>query len=998
MRKLIDKLLRLVLLLILLILAGVFYLLFTESGSRNLERLAMHYLPQLSIEDPSGKILGDYRIGRLRWNEEAVSIDAVQFHLASDFSAIFRKEIRVLTLELETLALNLHLPEQPEETVEESAEAPAGISLPVKLALDQLSVKRLELDLNGQQYVVDDIHLAGVMSGSDIRGTEVMLRSEFEGRPVAAKLSGDIGLAWPPAFDLEAGIDATDPLLGAVEAVADLEGSLHDYRIAATVAIASESLGSNSLRLAATGNESELVVESARLEGDNGNADLSGRLQWQELLAWQAELALEELDSTNFYPDYPARLSGRVTTSGRLEQGEPQLEINLQAIEGLLLNEFPLSAGGQASYAAKRLEVRELEIAAGENVLRVNGRLAEQFDLAFELQAHHPEQLLPQLQGKLSASGSLGGNLEAPLLTAEISAEIVLDLSTDAGEVTGDGKLRSLKFGDQQLASAEFQASGNLQEHRVDLTAVHELASLTTALAGGWSDERWQGDLEKLDIDGKQAGRWGLRQPVALNLSAALAEAEELCLESGETAACVDFHWEKARGMRSAGKVSKLQLALLDIFLPPAARLRGEAGLDYEFLLVDETPEATAAVSWGAGKLQLTGEPGDSRTFGYDAGNIDVVLENQTLAFNGGLVLTGYASVDGKGEIQLSPEDGKHTIDASLAADAPDLTWLNEFIPEARLLKGSLAAEATAIGTFPSPAFTVEAQLQDGQLLIERTEETIDDISLRLETIADNRFGIDGSLKAGEGILTTKGEMKLEGTSWSTWFDIGGGNLRLIDSHEVKVLVSPDIRIEANPQKVIISGTLVIPEAALRLTTLPKSAIPESDDVIILGKGSTRPPPPGEGLGFEPRLNVVLGEKVTFSGYGLDARLTGDFRILQVKESLLTDGVLTIRDGTYSIYEQVLEIETGQLIFNGPMDNPGMDIRIVREVDDVTVGMNVSGTLQRPTSNIFSNPAMSDTEAFSYLLLGRSLDGASSGDGAMLLNVAKTLGPRAEPT
>ena len=87
----------------------------------------------------------------------------------------------------------------------------------------------------------------------------------------------------------------------------------------------------------------------------------------------------------------------------------------------------------------------------------------------------------------------------------------------------------------------------------------------------------------------------------------------------------------------------------------------------------------------------------------------------------------------------------------------------------------------------------------------------------------------------------------------------------------------------------------------------------------------------------------------------------------------MTDGFLTINDGTYNLFGQTLMIERGLLVFNGPLDNPGIDFRIVRDVDEVTVGMNVSGTLVRPTSSVFSNPPMSDTEAFSYLLLGRSL-------------------------
>jgi autotransporter translocation and assembly factor TamB len=233
MRKIVKGLLWSLLLLLVLLFSALYWLLFTDNGSRKLEQLAMHYLPQLSIEDSSGRVLGDYRIGRLGWKEDAASVDATRLHLQSDFSAFFSKGIRGVRLEMETLSLDLQPPEQPEEEVVESDEAPAGFSLPIDLELDQLSVERFELGINGQQYVMDEIRLAGMFSGSDIRGTQVMLRSEFEGRPVALNLAGEVGLAWPPAFDLEAGIEATDPLLGVMEVALDLSGDLHDYSISA---------------------------------------------------------------------------------------------------------------------------------------------------------------------------------------------------------------------------------------------------------------------------------------------------------------------------------------------------------------------------------------------------------------------------------------------------------------------------------------------------------------------------------------------------------------------------------------------------------------------------------------------------------------------------------------------------------------------------------------------------------------------------------------------
>jgi translocation and assembly module TamB len=1002
MRKIIKRLLWSMLLLLILLVAGLYWLLFTESGSRKSEQIAMHFLPQLSIGNPSGEILGDYRIDRLGWKDDAANIEATRLRLLSDFSSIYRREIRGVRLEMDTLSMDLQPPEPTEESAVESAEAPTGFSLPVDLELDQLSVGRLELGINGKRYVMDEIRVAGMFSGSDISDTQVMLRSELEGRPVAMKLSGQVGLDWPPAFDLEAGIDATDPLFGEMDVALTLSGDLHDYAISAEASGDSEQIGHNSLSLNGAGNLEGFALQSAQLTGDNGEMDLAGELQWQEVLAWQADVDLRELSSSRFYPEYPVTVSGNLSSSGQLVEGQPRVEIAFHEIKGAI-NDYPLSAEGSASIDGKTIDINELLVSAGDNRLEANGRVAEVFDLAFELKADRLDQLMTGLGGDLAASGTLEGDLEKPLLTAVIDGkklafgdnaleQVDLNVSTEGGLVSGEGLIKGLSIAGQLIQQAGLKASGTLQEHSLDLRAVHEIATVETVLTGGWGEERWRGSMDQLDITEKYTGHWLLAEPVDLVASASQVETGELCLQNGEANACTRVEWGSDAGIRSAGKGSNLPLAMLDTLLPESVRLRGVIGFDYDLEQTGESPSAKAKVAWSPGKMTLSGDTGEARAFDYDAGQLEALLEGDKLNFAGGVTLPGYAEVDARGDLLLSPEDGKHTISAALKASAPDLTWLDEFIPEATLLQGQLTADGQLSGDLAAPVIRAEARLQNGQLKIDRTGETIDDISLIVKSAADNRFDIDGSLKAGEGELTTKGTLALEGVSWSTRIEIKGSQLQLLDSHEIKVQIAPDILIEATPEKVIMSGTLLIPEAAIRLSTLPKSAVSETDDVIILGKGGSRPPPPGEGLGFEPRLRVVLGDKVTFSGYGLDARLTGEFRTVQVKQSLVTDGFLTIHDGSYDLYGQILEIETGRLIFNGPMDNPGIDFRIVREVDDVTVGLNVSGTLVRPTSNVFSNPPMSDTEAFSYLLLGRSLEGATSGDGAMLMSVAKTLG------
>ena len=64
--------------------------------------------------------------------------------------------------------------------------------------------------------------------------------------------------------------------------------------------------------------------------------------------------------------------------------------------------------------------------------------------------------------------------------------------------------------------------------------------------------------------------------------------------------------------------------------------------------------------------------------------------------------------------------------------------------------------------------------------------------------------------------------------------------------------------------------------------------------------------------------------------------------------------------------------------------NPMLDIRAQRVVGDVTAGIRVSGRASAPQADVWSNPAMGQSEALAYLALGRSLSSASADEGRQL--------------
>jgi Uncharacterized protein conserved in bacteria len=69
------------------------------------------------------------------------------------------------------------------------------------------------------------------------------------------------------------------------------------------------------------------------------------------------------------------------------------------------------------------------------------------------------------------------------------------------------------------------------------------------------------------------------------------------------------------------------------------------------------------------------------------------------------------------------------------------------------------------------------------------------------------------------------------------------------------------------------------------------------------------------------------------------------------------------------------------------VSDPRINIRAERVIGDVTAGIHVTGRALAPRADVWSDPAMSQSESLAYLVLGRSLSGAS-GNQAEQVNAA----------
>jgi translocation and assembly module TamB len=143
---------------------------------------------------------------------------------------------------------------------------------------------------------------------------------------------------------------------------------------------------------------------------------------------------------------------------------------------------------------------------------------------------------------------------------------------------------------------------------------------------------------------------------------------------------------------------------------------------------------------------------------------------------------------------------------------------------------------------------------------------------------------------------------------------------------------------------------------------------------------------------LEIDVGVDLGEHFYLQASGVEARLAGRLRLLaEPARTLRASGSISTQEGTVEAYGQRLSIERGIVNFQGPLDDPGLNVYALRKGLAVEAGVEVTGTARRPQVRLVSVPSVPDPEKLSWLVLGRAPDTAGGTDAALLLPAAGAL-------
>ncbi|MGY8523715.1 translocation/assembly module TamB domain-containing protein [Paracidovorax citrulli] len=804
-----------------------------------------------------------------------------------------------------------------------------------------------------------------------------------------------------------------------------LHGALRPMRLSGPVIVRLEpgrqsvalDIGGGPLKLFADARIDPEAVTLAALRVGLGEGSLQaeGRLGLKEQQPFALKGRIANLDPSRLADVARGRINASFDANGTLAdviRAALDFTVGDSEYAGL-----PMTGGGKVRVEGKRLLPSEATLSMAGNRADLRGSFGAPGDrLRVAVDAPQLDRLRFGVSGALKLDGDVAGTIERPEVNATYSANALafgehrLASANGSAELRGglDGPLRfrldASGYRGPQLSMRTLNArlDGTQANHTFDARGEGRMRGnplqLAVAGQGAWQGGRWTGTLRTL----QETGTFDLRltEPVAITAAAQRLVLGSTRLAFGPgTISIGALDWDRGR-IRSNGAIDGLRVAHL---LQIARAVTGEEPPVRSDLVLDGNWNLTLAET-ASGFAELRRRGGDlsvNAGRGYTNLGLGQTLLRADIA-GGRLQLRGNVESSRIGSVRvdtfagLIPTQGVlsvtpgSSIGGRVVLDVPRLKAVETLTGPQYALEGRLAATLDLAGTVAEPLIT-------GAINGDDLGVTLYDQGIRLQNgtvrIAMNRNVIELQqvrFYGGDGTLTATGSVKLGEADPTLSARIVADRLQLFASPERTLVLSGQATMASEERKLAIRGRFRVDRG---LFDLPKESAPVlGDDVVVvrnedrrrreLRTESTPVVPEAQPTpGFAPLIDLALdlGSNFRFRGAGADLLLGGRLNVnSEPLTPLRVTGTVNVVDGTYEAFGRRLQIVRGVVNFNGPVNNPNINIRAMRLNQEVEAGVEVTGTVRFPRVRLVSEPNVPDEDKLSWLMFGYGAENAGT--------------------
>lgn len=435
------------------------------------------------------------------------------------------------------------------------------------------------------------------------------------------------------------------------------------------------------------------------------------------------------------------------------------------------------------------------------------------------------------------------------------------------------------------------------------------------------------------------------------------------------------------------------------------------------------------------GMLDLTGEAAAPlltgtldyaiRSDGEPAGDLQLALRYDSLAMNvdarvthrEGNTLRAQGSVPLDLRLQTPTDttgaagallDLERPINLSVRADSFDIGWVRPFLDPETVdrIDGELTARIDVGGTPDAPSLSGGAYLRDGAVGLPLLGVTYRDLQAALEFAEDRVELTELRLRSNDGSLRADGTINLSNLTLGEYdISLRASELLAMNTSDAQLEADARIELQGTTDRPQLSGSIDLRSgnyyiddagagtdaAEVQLTETDIRAL-EQRFGVRLAEADTTTSDVYTALAIDLDVNIQRDVWLrSRANPEMAIQFTGDLDVQKPSGGNLQlfGQIEVIPERSYvDQFGRRFSITDGTLTFNGPPEDPELDVAAAYEVDarrsvgnQATITLDISGRLDDLGLMLGSEPQMETTDILSYIAFGRPASAGFAGGG-----------------
>ena len=784
-----------------------------------------------------------------------------------------------------------------------------------------------------------------------------------------------------------------------------VDGNVQQYNLSAKGSVTGENLPTTTFDIAGNGTNQGAIFNRAIIKLPQGGIAASGNVDWQNSLKWNTKVKLNQVDLTKELPQYPIKLNGQLNTTGKLADDTWQFNVTDLDLKGKIKQADFLANGNLQVDSKHNVAANNLVVIWDKNQINVNGS-TEKASLNATMNLASLSLLVDEMQGSIFGNIKMGGTQPNPVIETNLTIDALNMPNISIAKATLSGKIHyqdqlslqlrlignNIGVSNQIFKKANIDLVGNENQHTLSIDLDGNPASLKTLLTGkiDKGHTKWSGNVSNALLNLGNNNSWSLTQPLTLtyDLTQQIPTIGAHCWRNSSSSICLDKPLSPSPNTQTTITLKDIDLARLPIPNEGETKLSGSINGRAEIKFGNSSKIPTIKANIYSNKIfvqqMITNQ---ALPIPFDLFNINAEFNEQQAKLDWRFSLKQLGKING--DMIITDPNNQKKLSGQLIIDNLALAILNPLLDKNEYTKGAINGAIKFSGSLMDPYLTGNINLRQSE--IKSNQLPIDIKSATLD------IKLNGKSSSLQGVMTThSGNVNINGNAswqnldkWQANLTVNGAAMQVTVPPMIVMSIVPDIKINATQDELTLLGKVNIPKGKITVDSLPASSVDVSPDEVMLDKNGNQIEPQKFGMKINSHLEINIGDDVSVDAFGLKAKLKGHLVATQTNKGLDLHGEVLIPNGRFHAYGQDLIIRKGVITFSGPSDRALLDVEAIRNPDsmeksNITAGIRVTGSSEDPKIDIFSDPAMSQQEALSYLIRGQGLDNSDQSENDMM--------------